>query len=82
MDVIDRRKSVSRAFEVVGPRRVEGCSILVIDDVYTTGSTVSSVAETLLEAGASSVRVFTIARVPRIKTDLRPRKRFAFSHTT
>jgi predicted amidophosphoribosyltransferase len=35
----------------------------VIDDVYTTGATVSAVARSLKRAGASAVDVLTFARV-------------------
>jgi ComF family protein len=63
MDVVDRRRSVAGAFEVVRPRVIEGAAVLLVDDVYTTGSTVSSAAEALAEAGADRVSVFTVSRV-------------------
>ena len=63
MDEIDRRRSVEGAFEVVRPRRIEGASVLLVDDVYTTGSTLISAAAALISAGAARVNVLTIARV-------------------
>ncbi|OLN24049.1 hypothetical protein BTO30_01120 [Domibacillus antri] len=39
-----------------------GKSVLVIDDIYTTGATIRRVAEALGEAGASTVKSVTIAR--------------------
>ena len=63
MDAIDRRRSVEGAFEVLRPRCIEGSSILLVDDVYTTGSTIISAAGTLMKAGASRINVLTIARV-------------------
>jgi ComF family protein len=63
MDGIDRAKSVERAFEVVRPRLIKGASALLIDDVYTTGSTINALTMALVEAGATTVNVFTIARV-------------------
>jgi predicted amidophosphoribosyltransferase len=63
MDVADRRRSVAGAFEVVRPRLVEGAAVLLVDDVYTTGSTVSSAASALVAAGAIRVGVFTVSRV-------------------
>ncbi|MFY9611681.1 MAG: phosphoribosyltransferase family protein [Blastocatellia bacterium] len=63
VDALDRAESVEGAFTVARPRLVERASILVVDDVMTTGSTISAVARTLLEAGARRVCVLTIARV-------------------
>ena len=42
---------------------VAGRRILVVDDVYTTGATVSAMARALRRAGASGVDVLTFARV-------------------
>jgi len=63
MDAADRARSVRNAFEVVRPRLVAGSSVLLIDDVYTTGSTIGSATSKLLDAGARAVNVLTIARV-------------------
>ena len=63
MDAQDRNRSVERAFEVARPGTVEGRSVLVIDDVYTTGSTITAACTSLLNAGARRVNVLTIARV-------------------
>jgi ComF family protein len=62
MDERGRRDSVESAFEVARPRLIEGESILLIDDVFTTGATVSSCARVLKEAGARDVFVLTVAR--------------------
>ncbi len=63
VDARDRAESVEGAFSVARPRLIERASILVVDDVMTTGSTISAVARTLLEEGARRVSVLTIARV-------------------
>jgi ComF family protein len=63
MDAVDRARSLERVFKVVRPDVLEGASILLIDDVYTTGSTVGEAAKVLLEAGAKRVSALTIARV-------------------
>ena len=62
MDAKGRRDTVAGAFQVVHPRLVGGENILLVDDVFTTGATVSACAEVLVEAGASEVFVFTVAR--------------------
>jgi predicted amidophosphoribosyltransferase len=41
---------------------VENEDILLVDDVFTTGATVSACGEALLAAGARNVFVFTVAR--------------------
>jgi len=62
MDAQARRESVAKAFEVARPRLIENESILLIDDVLTTGATVSACAAALKAAGARSVFVLTLAR--------------------
>ena len=62
MDARGRRESVEKAFEVRYPRMVQGERILLIDDVFTSGATVSACANVLIAAGAQSVYVLTIAR--------------------
>jgi predicted amidophosphoribosyltransferase len=57
----ERRRNVRGAFRA---RAVRG-RVLVVDDVYTTGSTVSAAATALRAAGASSVEVVTFARAVR-----------------
>jgi ComF family protein len=63
MDASDRALSVERAFEVVRPRLIDGASVLLVDDVYTTGSTICAASQALIDAGAQRVNVLTIARV-------------------
>ena len=62
LDVKGRRDTVAGAFVVTHPRLVAGENILLIDDVFTTGATVSACAEMLITAGAKSVFVLTLAR--------------------
>lgn len=62
MDARARRESVEDAFRVARPRLVEGERVLVVDDVFTTGATVSECARALREAGAAEVFVLTVAR--------------------
>ena len=62
MDARARRETVESAFQVERPRLVENERILLVDDVFTTGATVSACAQALKEAGASEVFVLTVAR--------------------
>lgn len=62
MDRRARRETVERAFQVTRPRLVAGERLLLIDDVFTTGATVSACAQALKEAGALEVFVLTVAR--------------------
>jgi len=58
----ERRENIRGAFSVPAPDRVRGASLLLVDDVYTTGATVNECAATLMEAGAKNVDVLTLAR--------------------
>lgn len=62
MDKKAREKSVQNAFEVKRPKLVEGENILLVDDVFTSGATVSNCAKVLKEKGAGKVYVLTVAR--------------------
>ncbi|MEO7507887.1 MAG: phosphoribosyltransferase family protein, partial [Pyrinomonadaceae bacterium] len=62
MDARARRESVEKVFEVAHPRRVRERAILLVDDVMTTGATLSACARVLLAAGATQVFALTIAR--------------------
>lgn len=55
----EREENLKCAFEVRNPDRVKGRSVLLVDDVYTTGSTVKECAQVLLDSGASRVAVIT-----------------------
>lgn len=59
----ERRQNVKGAFAVPRPELVKGKNILLIDDVFTTGSTVRECAQVLRRAGARRVDVLTVARV-------------------
>jgi predicted amidophosphoribosyltransferase len=62
MDARARRDSVAGAFDVRVPKHICGRRVLLIDDVFTTGATVSECAAVLKSAGAADVFVLTIAR--------------------
>lgn len=59
----DRRENIKGAFSVKKgfDKRIKGKKILLIDDVFTTGSTVDECAEVLLAAGADKIYVMVFA---------------------
>jgi ComF family protein len=57
----ERRENIRDAF-AASPEQVSGRTILLVDDVYTTGATLTECARTLLGAGAAGVEVLVLAR--------------------
>ncbi len=58
----ERLRNVAGAFEIGSPRRLRERRILLVDDVMTTGATVSEAARALRAGGAAEVYVLTLAR--------------------
>lgn len=63
LDGQERRKSLKNAFAVSPDIEMSGTTVCLIDDVYTTGTTVSECSKALLSHGADKVIVLTLARV-------------------
>ena len=61
LNVSQRQKNVSNAYRA-DERKLKGKSVLLVDDVSTTGSTILSCTDALLSAGAREVYAITIAR--------------------
>ena len=61
LSVRQRHENVLNVYQA-DSRIVKHKSILVMDDVSTTGSTITACAQALLEAGANDVYAITIAR--------------------
>ena len=61
LDAKQRWTNMEGAFRMKNPTNAEGKSILLIDDLYTTGATVHSAAKILKTAGAARVGVLTFS---------------------
>ncbi len=60
----ERINNLRGSFAVVDRLRVTGKSIILVDDIMTTGATLEACARELLRAGAKDVCAFTLARTP------------------
>lgn len=58
---LERYKNVDQVFSVINPDEVIGKHIVIVDDVLTTGATIETCAEALIQAGCKTVGVLTIA---------------------
>jgi ComF family protein len=58
----ERRENLKGAFRVVDPSRIRGRTVILVDDVMTTGSTIDECSAALLEGGACKVIPFVLAK--------------------
>lgn len=58
---IERKRNVKGAFRVLPDFSWSGKEVLVVDDIFTTGSTVNSLSQILKQAGCAKVLVLTLA---------------------
>lgn len=63
LDGVARRRNLRGAFAIVEPERVAGARVALVDDVFTTGTTLAECCRVLRRAGASEIRALTLARV-------------------
>jgi ComF family protein len=59
----ERKENVKGAFALSNPLAIAGKKVVIVDDVVTTGATVSECERVLLAAGAAEVRVLSLAVV-------------------
>lgn len=62
LSIKERKENIKNAFEVKEPEKVKQKRILLIDDLVTSGATVTECAKTLKEHGALTVNVLSLAR--------------------
>ena len=70
-----RLRNLRHAFTIRRPHDLAGKRILLVDDVFTTGTTLNECAKTLRKAGSGQVFALTLART--VYTDLVPDRLFA-----
>jgi ComF family protein len=57
----ERRRNVRGCFSLKRPDKIKGCSVLVVDDVLTTGATANECAKILKVGGAREVQLLALA---------------------
>jgi ComF family protein len=62
LEAKERELNLRGAFAVRKPGKIRGRKLLVVDDVYTTGTTLGECASVLQKAGAEEIRALTLAR--------------------
>ena len=60
-----RKKNLREAFALTLDASIKGRHLALVDDVLTTGATAQAVARLLMEAGATQVDVYCLARTPK-----------------
>lgn len=60
LNYAERQKNLKKAFKLCA-NDVKLKRVIIVDDIYTTGSTVDAVAATLLEGGVRHIFVVTLA---------------------
>lgn len=61
LNKLQRQANLRGAFRIQDPSQIEDQNLLIVDDVFTTGSTAAAVTETLQSQGAGKVYVVTLA---------------------
>ncbi|MFW2367030.1 MAG: ComF family protein [Desulforhopalus sp.] len=64
---VRRRRNLRGVFRTAKPEEIDGAVVCLVDDVFTTGTTVAECTRTMLKSGAREVKVLTMARVKVIR---------------
>lgn len=62
LDKTERRKNIKNAYKVINQQKIKDKKIILLDDIYTTGSTVNECSKVLKQSGAKEILVVTIAK--------------------
>jgi ComF family protein len=62
LDKEERKENITKVFAVKNPELIFGKKIFLVDDVYTTGSTIQEATKTLKQAGAKEIWGMVVAR--------------------
>ena len=62
LNSVERKKSVKGIYKIKQIQQIENKNVLLIDDIYTTGSTVKECAKVLQQVSVKKIDVFTIAK--------------------
>jgi predicted amidophosphoribosyltransferase len=63
LPLTERKINLKDSFQV--QRNLKGKRVLLVEDVITTGTTITEISDRLIQSGASDVVVFALARTPR-----------------
>ena len=58
----ERIKNIKNVYKIVNKEKVKNKKILILDDIYTTGSTVNECSRILKEAECKEIGILTIAK--------------------
>jgi competence protein ComFC len=61
MNILERQKNIEKAFKIKNKKKIIGKNILLVDDVITTGATISECGKVLLDTGASQIYAASVA---------------------
>jgi predicted amidophosphoribosyltransferase len=65
-----RRLNLKDAFRIVDPAKIKGRKVLIIDDISTTGSTLTELTSLLLKSGAEEVYCAACCHTPAPGTEM------------
>jgi ComF family protein len=65
LDAKARKRNLRDAFDIAPDAQVKGRHLALVDDVLTTGATAQALARLLMDAGATRVDVYCLARTPK-----------------